>query len=42
MFKRALMAALLALSFLSVFGIQGSIPPPECGTGSNPPCPWVN
>jgi len=37
MLKKALLAALLALSFFAAIGLQGHAPPPECD-----PCPWVN
>jgi hypothetical protein len=37
MLKRALVAAILALSFLAVAGTQATQPPPQCS-----PCPWVN
>jgi hypothetical protein len=37
MFKKVLLAVVLALSFFSAIGIQASAPPPECL-----PCPWVN
>ena len=37
MFKKVLLAVVLALSFLSVIGVEASVPPPSCG-----PCPWVN
>jgi len=37
MFKKVLLAVVLALSFFSAIGMQASIPPPSCG-----PCPWVN
>jgi hypothetical protein len=42
MIKKVLLALALALSCLSAIGVQASVPPPECGTGNNPPCPWVN
>jgi hypothetical protein len=37
MLKRALVAAILALSFLAAAGTQATQPPPQCS-----PCPWVN
>jgi hypothetical protein len=37
MFKKVLLAVVLALSFLSVIGVEASVPPPTCN-----PCPWVN
>jgi hypothetical protein len=37
MLKKALFAALLALSCVAAVGTQASQPPPECD-----PCPWVN
>jgi hypothetical protein len=37
MLKKALFAAILALSFVAAAGIQASVPPPECN-----PCPYVN
>jgi len=37
MMKKVLLAAILALSFLSAVGLEGITPPPTCG-----PCPWVN
>jgi hypothetical protein len=36
MFKKALFAALLALSFFAAVGTQATQPPPGCN-----PCPWV-
>jgi hypothetical protein len=37
MFKKVLLAFVLALTFLSAIGVQASVPPPSCN-----PCPWVN
>jgi len=37
MLKKALFAAILALSFVAAVGTQASIPPPQCN-----PCPYVN
>jgi hypothetical protein len=37
MFKKALLAVLMTLSFFAAIGAEASIPPPECN-----PCPWVN
>jgi hypothetical protein len=37
MFKKVLLAVVLALSFFSAIGMQATIPPPSCN-----PCPWVN
>jgi hypothetical protein len=37
MLKKAVFAALLALSFVAAVGTQASVPPPECN-----PCPFVN
>ena len=37
MIKKALFAAILALSFVAAVGTQASIPPPTCN-----PCPYVN
>jgi hypothetical protein len=42
MLKKVLLTVVLALSFVAAIGMQGSIPPPECGLPGNPPCPWVN
>jgi hypothetical protein len=42
MFKKVLVAVVLALSFCAAIGVQAAAPPPQCGTGNNPPCPWVN
>lgn len=42
MFKKVLMAVVMALTFLAAIGVQASAPPPTCGIGNNPPCPWVN
>jgi len=37
MLKKALFAAVLALSFVAAVGTQANVPLPECN-----PCPWVN
>lgn len=37
MIKKVLLAAVLALTFLSAIGIEAYAPPPTCN-----PCPWVN
>jgi hypothetical protein len=37
MIKKVLLAVVLALSFFSAIGLEGSAPPPQCL-----PCPWVN
>jgi hypothetical protein len=37
MFKKILLTVVLALSFFSAIGLEGSAPPPSCD-----PCPWVN
>ena len=37
MVKRFLLAVVLAMTFMSVIGMQASVPPPQCD-----PCPWVN
>ena len=37
MLKKAVLAVLLALSFLAAVGAETPIPPPQCA-----PCPWVN
>jgi len=37
MFKKALFAVVLALSFFAALGVEASVPPPTCA-----PCPWVN
>jgi hypothetical protein len=37
MLKKALLAAILALSFFAAMGVQASAPAPQCN-----PCPWVN
>jgi len=37
MFKKVLLAVVVAISFFSVIGVQASAPPPTCA-----PCPWVN
>jgi hypothetical protein len=37
MLKKAVFAAILALSSVAAVGTQASQPPPECD-----PCPWVN
>jgi len=42
MFRKVLLAVVLALSFVAAISVQASIPPPQCGIGNNPPCPWVN
>jgi hypothetical protein len=42
MFKKVLLAVVMALTYLTAVGVQASVPPPTCGTGNNPPCPWVN
>jgi hypothetical protein len=41
MFKKVLLAVVLALSFFSAISVQASAPPPTCGGPGNP-CPWVN
>jgi hypothetical protein len=37
MFKKTLLAVVLALSFFAAIGADASQPPPTCD-----PCPWVN
>ena len=37
MFRKAIFAVLLTLSFVAAVGSQASAPPPQCD-----PCPWVN
>ncbi len=37
MFKKVLLAFVLALSFVSAISVSASVPPPTCD-----PCPWVN
>jgi hypothetical protein len=37
MFKKVLVAVMMAVSFMAVTCLEAHAPPPQCN-----PCPWVN